>query len=118
MNDSILTSIKKLVHIAEEDNSFDTDIIIYINSAFMNLNQLGVGPVEGFSITNERDQWSDFIDVYENPDELTTVSAVKTYIYLKVKLIFDPPANSSVMKSYEQMISELEWRLNVASETK
>lgn len=106
--ESILTSIKKLLGISEEDTNFDTDIIIHINSALMILNQLGVGPSDGFSIEDASTEWSDF--VYDT----SQIESIKTYVYMKVKLIFDPPLSSSVMESMKQIISELEWRLQVA----
>lgn len=111
MNDSILTSIKKLLGITEEYEHFDQDIIIHINSVFMILNQLGVGPSNGFSITDKTAVWSDFIS------EGTNLESVKSYIYLKVRLLFDPPTTSAVMESMNRMISELEFRLNIAIES-
>lgn len=110
--DSILTSIKKLLGIAEDYTHFDTDIIIHINSIFSILTQLGVGPETGFSIRDETASWTEFTQ------DDTTIEMVKTYVYLKVRLIFDPPANSSVTASIEKAISELEWRLNVAVDPK
>lgn len=109
--ESILTSVKKMLGIAEEYEHFDMDIIIHINSALATLTQLGVGPPEGFSITGNTDTWDEFIS-----DE-NTLNSVKTYTYLKVKLLFDPPLNASVLTSMNQTISELEWRLNVAAES-
>lgn len=109
--ESILTSIKKLLGIAEDYEHFDSDIIIHINSVFMILNQLGVGTSEVFAIENKDAVWTDFIS------DTTKVEAVKSYIYLKVKLLFDPPLSSAVMESIKQMISELEWRLNIAAES-
>ena len=106
--ESILTSIKKLLGISEDYTQFDNDLIMHINTVFLNLAQLGVGPEEGFSIQNENDAWSDFID---NNAQL---QAVKSYMYLKVKLLFDPPLSSSVIESMNRMIAELEFRLNVA----
>lgn len=106
--ESILTSIKKLLGIEEEYMQFDEDIIMHINSVFLNLTQLGVGPVEGFFIEDDTATWDDFIG------DSTQLQAVKTYMYLKVKLLFDPPLSSSVIESMNRMISELEWRLNVA----
>lgn len=111
MNDSILTSIKKLLGMTEEYTNFDTDIIIHINSVFMVLDQLGVGSSEGFSIQDKTATWSDFIE------EENKLEAVKTYIYLKVKLMFDPPLSSAVMEANKQMINELEWRLNAQAES-
>lgn len=110
--DSILTSIKKLLGITEECTDFDSDIIMHINSVFMILNQLGIGPSEGFRIEDKSSDWDEFIDDAECLD------AVKSYMHLKVKLLFDPPLNSSVMAATNQMINELEWRLNVQAETK
>ena len=106
--DSILTSIKKLLGIAEEYTQFDEDIIMHINTVFLNLTQLGVGPEEGFLIEDDVASWEDFIN------DNTQLQAVKTYVYLKVKLFFDPPLSSSVIESMNRMIAELEWRLNVA----
>ena len=108
METSILTSIKKMLGVAEDYTEFDEDIITHINSVFLNLTQLGVGPEEGFMIEDDTAVWEDFID---NSIQL---QAVKTYMYLKVKLLFDPPLSSSVTESFTRMIAELEWRLNVA----
>lgn len=117
MNESILTSIKKLLGIAEEYDSFDQDIMMHINGVFMTLNQLGVGPSTGFRIDNAGATWDDYIRDDDNPELTPLVSTVKSYIYLKVKLIFDPPLNSAVMESMKQSIKELEWRLNVQAES-
>ena len=108
--DSILTSIKKLLGITEEYTHFDTDLIIHINSVFATLTQIGVGPSEGFVIVDENDNWEQFTD------DNILIESVKSYIYLKVKLLFDPPTSSAVSESYKQMINEFEWRLNVAAE--
>ena len=108
--ESILTSIKKLLGIDEEYTQFDSDIIMHINSVFLNLTQLGVGPSEGFQIEDDSDTWEDFIG------DSNQLQAVKSYVYLKVKLLFDPPLSSSVIESMNRMIAELEWRLNVAIE--
>lgn len=107
--ESILTSIKKLLGIAEEYEHFDNDIIMHINSVFMILTQLGVGPSKGFAITDSSATWDDFL-----PEDSEKLQAVKTYMYMKVRLMFDPPTSSAVMESMNRMISELEWRLNVA----
>ena len=107
MEESILTSIKKMLGMEENYNVFDTDIIIHINTIFMTLNQLGVGPSSGFKIEDDSAIWSEYID------EDSDLEAVKTYIYLKVKLLFDPPLSSSVIEVMKQSIAELEWRLNV-----
>ena len=109
--ESILTSIKKMLGITEEYTHFDTDIIIHINSAFMVLTQLGVGPLDGFIIEDETSSWNDFIQ------DSTKIEAVKTYIYMKVRLVFDPPTSSALIDAMERSIKEYEWRLNVAAET-
>lgn len=109
--ESILTSIKKLLGITEDYTHFDTDIILHINSVFMILNQLGIGLVNGFSISDKTATWDDFL-----PADNKNFEAVKTYMHLKVKLIFDPPLSSAVMESIKQMISELVWRLNLEAE--
>lgn len=109
--DSILTSIKKMLGISEDYTQFDADLIMHINSVFLNLTQLGVGPASGFTIEDETTEWTDFIN---NNAQL---QAVKSYIYLKVKLLFDPPLSSAVIESTNRMIAELEWRLNVAVES-
>ena len=109
--ESILTSIKKLLGITEEYDQFDPDIIMHINSVFMILTQLGVGPAEGFSIEDDTTVWTDFIQ------DVKKLESVKTYIYLKVKLAFDPPLSSAVIESMNRLINELEWRLNVAAES-
>lgn len=108
--ESILTSIKKLLGIDEEYENFDSDIIMHINSVFMILNQLGVGPSESFSIQDSKSVWSDFMPSGSN------LEAVKSYMHLKVKLMFDPPSSSAVMDAINRTIAELEWRLNVASD--
>ena len=110
--ESILTSIKKMLGIDEEYEHFDTDLIMHINSVFLILTQLGVGPSEGFIIEDKTYSWIDFI---EDPVRL---QAVKSYMYLKVKLLFDPPLSSAVIESMNRMISEFEWRLNVDADTK
>lgn len=106
--DSILTSIKKLLGITEEYENFDQDIIMHINSAFMILNQLGVGPKSGFLINDKNSTWDEFIP------ERSNLEAVKTYVHLKVKLMFDPPLSSTVIEAIKSQINELEWRLNVS----
>lgn len=111
--ESILTSIKKMLGIAEEYEHFDPDIIIHINSVFMTLTQLGVGPSDGFYITDEESVWTDFI---ADPNKL---QAVKTYMYLKVKILFDSASiGSATLAAFERQIQEYEWRLNVEAESK
>ena len=108
--ESILTSIKQLLGIKEEYEYFDDQIIMHINSVFFILNQLGVGPSEGFSIEDKFATWNDFL-----PDE-QNLEAVKSYIHLKVKLLFDPPMSTAVTESINRLISELEFRLNAETE--
>lgn len=112
--ESILTSTKKMLGIDEEYTHFDADIIMHINSVLMILTQLGVGPEEGFVIEDDTSTWVDFI-----PEaNVAQLHAVKSYIYLKVKLIFDPPLSSAVIDSMNRQIAEFEWRLNVAVDPK
>ena len=103
--DSILTSIKKLLGVAEDYTLFDPDIVIHINTAFMNLLQLGVGPEEGFSINGSEAEWSDFMGTRAD------IEAIKSYIYLKVRLIFDPPQTGYLIEAINKQILEYEWRL-------
>lgn len=112
MTQSILTSIKKLLGITEESTDFDTDIIIFINSVFPILLQLGVGPEEGFKIEDSKTTWLDYL----GEKDLLKYAPVKTFIYLKVKLVFDPPLSSFIAESYNRTLSELEWRLNVMAD--
>lgn len=105
--ESILTSIKKLLGVQEEYTHFDPDIIMHINTVFMVLNQLGVGPEKCFVIEDDTSTWEDFLGRGNQ-----SIEAVKTYVYLKVKIVFDPPANGTVMKSIESAINEYEVRLN------
>lgn len=109
--DSILTSVKKKLGIEEDYTHFDPEIIDHVNSVFTILTQLGVGPSEGFSITDSSAVWSDFIL------EKSNIEAVKTYVALKVRLIFDPPSSGIQTESINRLISEFEWRLNVEAET-
>lgn len=108
--ESILTSIKKLLGIEENYTHFDADLIMHINSVFMILTQIGVGPTNGFSIQDAETTWQEFL-----PED-SNLEAVKSFIHLKVKLMFDPPTNSSHLESIKQLASELEWRLNVSAE--
>lgn len=106
--DSILITIKRLLGISDYCDQFDTEVIVHINSALMVLNQLGVGPPGGFMITSNAETWADFLG------DNKQIESVKTYIYMKVKLIFDPPQSSAAIDSMNQLIKEFEWRLNVA----
>lgn len=108
--ESILNSIKKLLGIEPDYKQFDQDIIMHINTAFMILHQLGVGPNEGFSIVDDTQTWDTYMSKSDN------IESVKTYIYLKVRLIFDPPTNSFLVSSIENLVKEIEWRLCVSAE--
>ena len=102
--ESILISIKKLLGIMPEYTNFDDDIIIHINTAFAALNQIGVGPEEGFMIVDENSEWSEYTTI-------KNLNMIKTYIYLKVRLLFDPPTSSALIESINRSIAELEWRI-------
>lgn len=144
MDTSILNTIKKLLGPSQDLTDFDTDIIVHINNAFSTLSDLGVGPPEGFYITDASSTWSDYINSaniikdsngknildnvndsiqdslpqpYYNNKQII-LNKVKTYVYLKTKLHFDPPTNSALLESMKESIKELEWRLNVNAETK
>lgn len=108
--ENILDSIKKLLGIDEADLNFDQELIMHINSVFMVLNQLGVGPVGGFKISSNEEVWTDFVGTRLD------LESVKSYIYLKVRLLFDPPQNSFLVGSIEKQIEENEWRLQVQVE--
>lgn len=110
--DSILTSIKKMLGSTEDCVDFDVDIIMHINSVFSELTQLGVGPSEGFSIEDDDATWDDYTSDNQK------LNMVKTYIYLKVRLVFDPPSNSAVLASMERTVDKLEFRLTVEAESK
>ena len=110
--ESILTSIKKLLGIGEECDDFDSEIIIHINSVFSDLNGIGGGPSEGFSIEDDSVTWDAFLTM-DNPARF---NSVKTYMYLKVRLLFDPPQSSTVIENFNKKIDELTWRLNVTAE--
>ena len=111
LEESILNCIKRMLGPSYDDNSFDTDIIIHINSTFTTLRQLGVGPEKGYRISSSDNKWSEFVRDEEMLD------SVKTYIYLKVKLVFDPPLNGTLYDAFERQTKELEWRLNVSVES-
>lgn len=106
MEDSILNTIKKLLGVDPEYDSFDPDIIVCINSALGVLNQLGVGPKDGFRISGAAETWNDFLP----EDQIAQVMAA-TYIHLKCRLLFDPPQSSGVTESIKSLIAEYEWRL-------
>lgn len=108
--DSILLSVKKMLGISEEYDHFDSDLIMHINSVFLILNQLAVGPKTPFSITGEDETWNDFFS------DSTPIDLVKSYTYLKVRLIFDPPTTGVLHEAMERQIQEFEWRLNTQAE--
>lgn len=110
MSDSILNSTKKILGIEADYTAFDLDIVMHINTVFTTLVQLGIGPVNGFMIEDAAASWRDFLGNDLN------LNSVKTYVYLRVRLLFDPPANSFLINSINEQIKELEWRLNVHRE--
>lgn len=110
METSILTNVKKVLGIAESYTAFDEDILMHINAAFSVLNQLGVGPVNGFMIEDAGTEWEEFV---VPPNQL---HLVKTYIFLKVRLLFDPPTTSYLIDAATNQIKEYEWRLNTFRE--
>lgn len=109
--ESILESIKKMLGPSGSYNVFDPDIIMHINSTFMVLHQAGVGPEEGFFIEDETAIWEDFTT------DTMLANGVKTYMYAKVKKVFDPPSSSTHMQALNDVINEFEWRLNIAAES-
>ena len=112
MGQSILDSVKKIIGYSPEDDSFDIDIIMHINSTFFTLQQLGVGPDFGYEITGREETWEDFVD--DSPN----LNAVKSYVAIKVRMTFDPPANAFVLDGLKAQATEYEWRLNIQAETK
>lgn len=109
---SILNDIKKLLGIDKDDTSFDTDVIILINSSILSLSQMGIGPPNGFIVTTKDDIWDNWLGA-----STINLEGVKTYLYLKIKLIFDPPTNSTVIDAFNKNLSELEFRMMLAVET-
>lgn len=111
MADSILTSTKKTLGIEESYTVFDQDILMHINSVLSIVTQLGIGPESGFMINDSTAIWVDFLGV-----DSQKLNAVKTYVYLRVRLLFDPPATSYLLTAMHEQMRELEWRLNVERE--
>lgn len=109
--ESILDSVKKKLGIAKDYDHFDDQLVQFINDAFFSLNQLGVGPEAGFAIEDDLATWEEFLDGRND------LNAVQTYVFLNVKLLFDPPTTSFVLESYQRRIKETEWRLNVQVES-
>lgn len=110
MSESILTSVKKMLGPEEDYTHYDSDIIVHINSVLATLTELGVGPEDGFVISDNSATWTDFI----SDDKL--LKLVPTYVYLKVRLAFDPPTTAAVLESFDRQAKEYEWRINVAAE--
>lgn len=110
MDDSVLNTTKKVLGIAPGYDAFDIDIIMHINMVFSVLHQLGVGPTEPFSITDETATWTEFTGVNK------AIESVKSYVWAKVRLSFDPPSTSFAIEALDKLCRELEWRLNVQSE--
>ena len=109
--ESILETIKTLLGGNIYGDEFDDELVININSVLSILTQLGVGPKTGYVITGESETWTDYIGDRQD------IEMIKTYIYMKVRLIFDPPTNSFLADSIKNFCSEFEWRLNVEMET-
>lgn len=110
MEESILTTIKKLLGISEDYTAFDLDVTTHINSVFSTLTQLGIGPVGGFAIEDDVAVWSDFLE-----DDLL-YKQIRSYIFLKVKQLFDPANTSYLITAQEKQSQEMEWRMNVDRE--
>lgn len=110
VSESILLSVKKMLGLDKDYDVFDPELIIHINTVFGTLHQLGVGPEDQFRISGDSDLWSDFTTEGEQTDE------VKSYVYLRVRLLFDPPSSSFVLSSFKEQLQELEWRLNVKAD--
>ena len=105
MEESILKTIKQLIGCPDDFEQFDLDLIVHINSAFATLTQLGVGPKEGYRITGADNEWSEF------EDDIQKLSLIKDYVYIKTRLLFDPPTSGSLMDSLKEQLKEMEWRL-------
>ena len=105
MEESVLKTIKQLIGCPDDFEQFDLDLIVHINSAFATLTQLGVGPKEGYRITGADNEWSEF------EDDVQKLSLIKDYVYIKTRLLFDPPTSGSLMDSLKEQLKEMEWRL-------
>ena len=110
--ESILDTIKQLLGIPTDDDSFDTDVKVNINAAIFTLSQIGIGPSNGYIVTSNTQMWNDYIG-----SSLINLEGVKNYIYLKTKIIFDPPTNSTTIQAINDNLKELEWRMQLAVET-
>lgn len=112
IKDSILEDVKQMVGQEYDDDTYDVDILTHINAVFFTLNQLGVGPENGFVVDNKNQLWN----LYEVPSNL--INAVKSYIYIRVRLLFDPPTNSFLVTSLQKQVDQVEWRLMVNQDPK
>ena len=110
MDNSILNDVKKILGIAADYDAFDTDVMVHINTAFSTLHQLGLGPEDGFMIEDDTSVWGDFLS---NDKRLNNI---KTYIYLRVRVLFDPPTNGFTLTALREQIQEFEWRLSAYRE--
>lgn len=110
MDNSILNTIKKMLGLSEDYVAFDADIIVHINSALMSVQQLGIGPTAGMAISDSSATWGSLLGDREN------LEAVKSFIYIKVRLVFDPPSSSFVLQALKEDANELEWRLREQAE--
>ena len=111
MDNSILNTVKKILGLTPEETVFDLDVITHINTAFSTLYQLGVGPSTGFAIEDDTSTWDDFID-----GDISIVNACKTYVYLRTRLLFDPPPTSFALQSMKEQLTEYEWRISALRE--
>lgn len=110
IDSSIRVTIKKMLGLDPSYEAFDVDVTVAINSALMTLCQIGVGPSSGFYVSSDSETWKDFIGTRND------LEGVKEYVYLKTKIMFDPPSNSFTLNAFNERIKELEWRLNVQVE--
>jgi hypothetical protein len=111
ISESILNSTKKVLGLDESYTVFDTDVIMHINSVLSILNQLGIGPVDGFMIEDATPTWTDFLA------DVKPLNSVKTYVFLRVRMLFDPPTTGYLITAMEKQIEELTWRINVYRES-
>lgn len=114
MEQSILKSTKKVLHIGDDDDSFDLDVIMHINSAFSNLNDIGLGPTIGFTITDDQAVWGDFLS--DDAEDQVQLNRVKTFIWLTTRMAFDPPSSSVLMDALQRQLEEATWRLSAKRE--
>lgn len=114
MENSILFSTKKMLGLAEDYTAFDHDITVHINSVFGDLDQIGIGPVGGYAIDDQGDEtWDDYVTTGV---PALMLNGVRTYVFLRVKALFDPPQPGYLMEATQKQIEKAEWRLNVARE--